>query len=148
MPARAVRYARDPRVAQGMRRIRLERGWTLDVVARMFECHPSKISRIENGKRRTPRPALAAEILGVTVGYLLMPCPQCAGTPRPGYQCQRCGTRGCTCQPCVTQPPHTPKQGEGADARTYGQSPTRDGGPPNVTRAEAARHHAQHPEQL
>jgi hypothetical protein len=47
---------RDPAVARGIRRARLERGWTRDDVVDKFGCHQSRISRIENGKRGTPPP--------------------------------------------------------------------------------------------
>jgi transcriptional regulator with XRE-family HTH domain len=85
-------YTLDPRVARGMRRVRIERGWTLEDVAALLKCHPSKVSRIENGERGTPDPAIIARILGVSVGYLLMPCPRCAERPPAGYMCLRCGT--------------------------------------------------------
>jgi hypothetical protein len=92
--SRAVRstHARDPRVARGMRRVRIERGWSLDEVAGLLKCHPSRISRIENGLCGTPAPAITAELLGVPLGYLLMSCPRCADRPPRGYQCLRCGT--------------------------------------------------------
>jgi hypothetical protein len=61
-----VTYARrDPQVARGIRRVRLERGWTLRDVALLLGCAPSRICRIENGERGTPDPAEAAGKLGV-----------------------------------------------------------------------------------
>jgi hypothetical protein len=88
-----MRYVvHDPEIARGMRRVRLERGWTLDEVAVLFGCNRSQISRAENGKRGTPAPAIVAGTLGVPVDYLLMPCPRCAYVPRYGFQCLRCGT--------------------------------------------------------
>ena len=90
MPATA-RTTRDPRVARGMRRVRTERGWSLDEVALLLGCHPSRISRIETGVRGTPDPATVADLLGVPVDYLLAPCPRCNGSPPYGFQCTRCG---------------------------------------------------------
>lgn len=86
-----VTTSSDPRIARGMRRVRRERGWSLDDVAALFGCDRSRISRIENHTRRAPDPTIAADLLGVTVDYLLMPCPQCAERPPHGYLCLRCG---------------------------------------------------------
>jgi transcriptional regulator with XRE-family HTH domain len=87
-------YARhDPRVARGIRRVRLERGWTLRDAALLLGCDPSRISRIENGERGTPDPAEAAGKLGVPLPYLMAPCPQCDYQPLQGYLCLRCGTQ-------------------------------------------------------
>jgi hypothetical protein len=83
----------DTRVAWGIRRLRLERRWSQAQVARLLGCHISRVSRIESGERGTPSPTVIAELLGTTVGYLLMPCPDCGGKPPCGYQCLRCGTR-------------------------------------------------------
>jgi len=70
-------YARtsNPTVARGMRRVRLERGWSLDDVARLFGCHVSQISRIENSKRSPPAAPVAAGVLGVRVEYLIAMSP-------------------------------------------------------------------------
>lgn len=88
-----MRHARrDPRIARGIRRVRLERGWTLRKVARLLGCDQSRISRIENGERGTPDPEIVARRLGVSVAYLLMPCPLCGDKPPHGYRCLRCGT--------------------------------------------------------
>jgi transcriptional regulator with XRE-family HTH domain len=84
---------RDPRVARGIRRVRLERGWTLRDAALLLGGDPSRISRIENGERGTPDPAEAAGKLGVPLPYLIAPCPQCGYQPPHGYLCLRCGTR-------------------------------------------------------
>lgn len=92
MSRRVTTGARDTLVARGMRRVRFERGLTLDEVARLLGCDRSKVSRIENGKRRAPAAEVVADMLGVPVIYLLMPCPQCRYDPAPGFLCLRCGT--------------------------------------------------------
>jgi hypothetical protein len=81
----------DPRVARGIRRIRTERGWSLDDVALLLGCDRSRVSRIESGQRGTPVPSLVADALGVPVEHLLAACPRCDGKPPYGYQCMRCG---------------------------------------------------------
>jgi transcriptional regulator with XRE-family HTH domain len=81
----------DPRVAQGIRRIRMERGWSLDDVALRLGCDRSRVSRIERGQRGTPVPALVADALGVPLDHLLAPCPRCDDKPPYGYRCLRCG---------------------------------------------------------
>jgi transcriptional regulator with XRE-family HTH domain len=83
---------RDVQVARGIRRVRLERGWTLRDTAARLGCDPSRICRIENGERGTPDPAEAAGKLGVPLSYLMEPCPQCGYQPPDGYLCLRCGT--------------------------------------------------------
>jgi transcriptional regulator with XRE-family HTH domain len=88
------RIQQDPRVVRGIRRIRLEHGWTLNEVAALLGCNGSQISRIENGQRGTPDPETVARGLGVPLDYLLMPCPRCADKPPHGYLCLRCGTHG------------------------------------------------------
>jgi transcriptional regulator with XRE-family HTH domain len=82
---------RDPMVAKGMRRIRLEQGLRLMDVAVLLECDVSRVSRIEHGERGTPDPGVVAGLLGVPVGYLLAPCPRCGYEPYAGYMCLRCG---------------------------------------------------------
>jgi ribosome-binding protein aMBF1 (putative translation factor) len=83
-----MRYVRrDPRVARGIRRVRLERGWTLNEVAALLCCDRSQISRIEKGERGLPDPEAVARQLGVSLSYLLMPCPRCVGKPPDGYLC-------------------------------------------------------------
>ena len=84
---------RDPQVARGIRRVRLERGWRLLDVARLLGCDPSRISRIENGQRGTPDPAEAAAKLGVPLPDLIAPCPRCGYQPPHGYLCGGCGTQ-------------------------------------------------------
>ena len=84
---------RDPQVARGIRRVRLERGWTLREMARLLGCHPSRICRIENGERGTPDPAEAAGKLGVPLSSLMEPCPRFGYQPPDGYLCLRCGTQ-------------------------------------------------------
>lgn len=89
-PVRST-YTRDPMVARGMRRIRLEQGLSLRDVAALLECDISRISRIERGERGTPDPGIVAGLLGVPVTYLLAPCPRCGYAPQAGYMCLRCG---------------------------------------------------------
>lgn len=86
-------YARDPQGARGIRRVRLERSWTLRDVALLLGCDQSRISRIERGERGTPDPAETAGLLGVPLPYLMAPCPRCGYQPLHGYQCLRCGTQ-------------------------------------------------------
>lgn len=86
-----VRGYRDPRVARGIRRVRMERGWSLEDVALLLGCDKSRVCRIERGQRGTPVPALVADALGVPLDHLLAPCPRCEGTPPFGYRCTRCG---------------------------------------------------------
>jgi DNA-binding XRE family transcriptional regulator len=83
----------DPRIAWGIRRLRIERGWTQAHVARLLGCNHTRISRIESGERGTPSPTVVADLLATTVDYLLMPCPDCGGKPPRGCQCLRCGTK-------------------------------------------------------
>lgn len=65
-------------------------------VGALLGVHTSTVSRIESGERRyallTRDPYQVADRLGVTPGYLLRSCPQCAYSPPSGYQCLRCGT--------------------------------------------------------
>lgn len=90
-PVLAQGYS-DRRVAQGIRRIRIERGWSLDDVALLLGCDSSRVSRIEHGRRGTPEAALVADALGVPLEHLLASCPRCDGKPPYGYRCLRCGT--------------------------------------------------------
>jgi DNA-binding XRE family transcriptional regulator len=83
----------DPRIAWGIRRLRIERGWTQQRVALLLGCHHTRISRIESGERGTPSAEVVADLLATTVRYLLMPCPDCHGTPPRGYECLRCGAK-------------------------------------------------------
>lgn len=83
----------DPRVAWGIRRLRIERRWSQAYVARLLGCDHTRVSRIESGLRGTPSPETIAELLGTTVGYLLMPCPNCGGKPPRGCECLRCGIK-------------------------------------------------------
>lgn len=81
----------DPRIAWGIRRVRIERGWTQAEVARLFGCSHTRVCRIERGERGTPSPEVVADLLGTTVRDLLTPCPDCRGKPPQGCQCLRCG---------------------------------------------------------
>lgn len=83
----------DSRVAWGIKRLRLERGWKQTRVARLLGCDVSRVSRIERGQCGTPSARIVAELLGTTVGYLLTPCPDCGGQPPRGCQCLRCSAR-------------------------------------------------------
>jgi hypothetical protein len=83
----------DPRVAWGIRRLRKERQWSQTRVAWLLGCDKSRVSRIERGQSGTPSPAVIAKLLDTTVGYLLMPCPDCGGKPARGCQCLRCGIK-------------------------------------------------------
>jgi DNA-binding XRE family transcriptional regulator len=88
-----IRGRVDPRIAWGIRRLRVERGWTQQRVAQLFGCDHTRISRIESGQRGTPSAEVVADLLATTVSYLLMPCPDCDGKPPRGCQCLRCGTK-------------------------------------------------------
>jgi transcriptional regulator with XRE-family HTH domain len=93
MTAPPRRPVRDPQVASGIRRIRIEHGWSLTESAARLRLDPSVVSRIENGRRPAPDAAAAAALLGVSPDYLLLPCPRCAYRPPRGYLCLRCGTQ-------------------------------------------------------
>jgi transcriptional regulator with XRE-family HTH domain len=79
----------------GIRRIRIQRGLSMQAMAELLGLHVSAISRIESGKRhaigwgRTPR--TVAILLGVEVSELLRVCGRCGYRPPEGYQCHWCG---------------------------------------------------------
>jgi hypothetical protein len=110
-------YARrDPQVARGIRRVRLERGWTLREVALLLGCDPSRICRIENGERGT-RPSgsgsQARRTVAVPDGALpamRLPAPRtgtcaCAAARRPARPARRGFSVPDTCR---TSPSETP----------------------------------------
>jgi hypothetical protein len=87
--------AEPDRIARGLRRIRLERGWHQHEVAALLGVSISVVSRLETGERRVRSDcAEFAAQLGVEVGELLRDCPRCGYAPPGGYQCGRCGTSG------------------------------------------------------
>ncbi|HEY1625513.1 MAG TPA: helix-turn-helix transcriptional regulator, partial [Streptosporangiaceae bacterium] len=85
-------------VRLGIRRIRIERGLTMDQMGELLGVSTGTISRIESGKRhaigwgRTPR--TVAVLLGVELTELLRICVRCGYRPPDGYQCHRCGMPG------------------------------------------------------
>jgi transcriptional regulator with XRE-family HTH domain len=79
-------------LARAMRRLRLERGWSLRDVASRAGLNFSQISRAENGLRRPLAPFVQAGIFEVGVSEVLKPCPHCGYDPPAGYMCLRCGT--------------------------------------------------------
>jgi DNA-binding XRE family transcriptional regulator len=85
----------DTLVRFGIRRIRTERGLSMQAMADLLGVHASAICRIEGGKRhavgwgRTPR--TIATLLGIDVPELLRVCAYCAYRPPAGCQCLRCG---------------------------------------------------------
>jgi DNA-binding XRE family transcriptional regulator len=87
----------DVLIARGIRRVRMERGWSMRDAAEMLSVNISTVSRIENGERRISRmwdTRTVASRLGVGVGYLLCAYPQCRYQPPSGYLCLRCGSSG------------------------------------------------------
>lgn len=84
--------AEPDRVARGLRRIRIERGWKLRDVAARLGVSAGTVSRYETGERRVRMVREVARQLGVTTGYLTRDCPRCSYQPPAGYQCLRCGT--------------------------------------------------------
>jgi hypothetical protein len=85
----------DTLVRFGIRRIRMQRGLSMQAMAELLGLHVSAVSRIESGKRhaigwgRTPR--TVAVLLGVEVSELLRICGRCGYRPPEGYQCHWCG---------------------------------------------------------
>jgi DNA-binding XRE family transcriptional regulator len=85
----------DTLVRLGIRRIRTERGLSMQAMAELLGVSTGTVSRIESGKRhaigwgRTPRSV--AVLLGVEVSELLRVCGRCGYRPPEGYQCHWCG---------------------------------------------------------
>jgi DNA-binding XRE family transcriptional regulator len=85
-------------VRLGIRRIRIERGLSMNAMADLLGVHVSAVSRIESGKRhaigwgRTPRSVAA--MLGIEVRELLRVCRHCGYRPPDGCACQWCGMPG------------------------------------------------------
>jgi hypothetical protein len=75
-----------------MRRLRLERGWTVREVAEKVGLNASQISRAETGLRRPMTVPVMCGVFGVDEAEVLAPCPNCTYQPPPGYRCLRCGT--------------------------------------------------------
>jgi DNA-binding XRE family transcriptional regulator len=79
----------------GIRRIRTERGLSMQAIAELLGVSTGTISRIESGKRhaigwgRTPRSV--AVLLGVDLSELLRICGRCGYRPPDGYECHWCG---------------------------------------------------------
>jgi DNA-binding XRE family transcriptional regulator len=82
----------------GIRRIRTERGLSMEQMGELLGIDKSAVCRIESGKRhaigwgRTPR--TVAILLGVEVSELLRICARCGYRPPDGYQCHWCGCGG------------------------------------------------------
>jgi hypothetical protein len=85
----------DTLVRFGIRRIRIERGLSMEQMGELLGIDKSAICRVEGGKRhaigwgRTPR--TVAVLLGVEVRELLRVCEHCAYRPPAGCRCLRCG---------------------------------------------------------
>lgn len=93
----------DRRVRDRLRQLRVERGLTLQQVAKAASLDVSTLSRLESGKRRLAidhLPGLAAA-LGVTVDELLMP----AVTPDPRVRREPTVRDGLTIWPLTHQGP-------------------------------------------
>ena len=86
------------RVAQGIRRFRVEHGLAMRAMSTLLGVDVSTISRIESGERQysylLTNPRVTAALLAISVVDLLRPCPQCGYQPLAGYLCQSCGMRG------------------------------------------------------
>ncbi len=82
------------RRAAGMRRVRLERGWTMREAARRLEHDVSAISRYEDGSRKPPAIRWIALCYDTTPAEIMAECPRCSYDPPPGYLCLRCGSTG------------------------------------------------------
>jgi Helix-turn-helix domain len=78
--------------ALAMRRLRLERGWTVAEVGQKVGLNASQISRAENGLRRPMTVPVICGVFEVAEAEALRPCPNCNYRPPAGYTCQRCGT--------------------------------------------------------
>ena len=85
----------DTLVRFGIRRIRIERGLSMEQMGELLGIDKSAICRVEGGKRhaigwgRTPR--TVAVLLGVEVRELLRVCGHCGYRPPAGCRCLRCG---------------------------------------------------------
>lgn len=86
------------RRALAMRRLRLERGWTVAQVGQKVGLNASQISRAENGLRRPFTIPVICGVFEVIEAEVLRPCPHCTYQPPAGYACLRCGTE----TPCLT----------------------------------------------
>jgi hypothetical protein len=82
----------ERRRAAGMRRVRLERGWTMREAAERLEHDVSAVSRYEDGSRRPPPLRWLALCYDTTAEAIMADCPHCAYHPPAGYQCLRCGS--------------------------------------------------------
>jgi transcriptional regulator with XRE-family HTH domain len=78
--------------ALAMRRLRVERGWTVAQVGQKVGLHASQVSRAENGLKRPMTVPVICGVFEVTEAEALRPCPNCKYRPPAGYTCQRCGT--------------------------------------------------------
>jgi len=78
--------------ALAMRRLRLERGWTVAQVGQKVGLNASQISRAENGLRRPMTVPVICGVFGVAEAEVLAACPDCGYRPPSGYACLRCGT--------------------------------------------------------
>ena len=70
--------------ALAMRRLRLERGWTLRQVGQKVGLHASQISRAENGLKRPMTVPVICGVFEVTEAEALRPCPNC--NYQPGHR--------------------------------------------------------------
>jgi len=82
----------EERRAAGMRRWRLEQGWTMREGARRLEHDVSAVSRWEDRQRKPPPLRWIALVYDTTEAEIMAACPRCGYNPTPGYQCLRCGT--------------------------------------------------------
>ncbi len=80
------------RRAAGMRRIRLERGWSMREAGRRLERDVSAVSRWEDGSRKPPSARWIALCYETAPAEVMADCPHCKYDPPPGYRCLRCGT--------------------------------------------------------
>lgn len=99
-------------IADNLRRLRLQRGWSVRRLA--DECAKrgasqlteASLGNIERGQdpdaKRKPRDLSAGELViltclfGVSTGFLvsLPTCPTCSGQPPAGFTCNACGAGG------------------------------------------------------
>jgi transcriptional regulator with XRE-family HTH domain len=82
------------RRAAGMRRIRLERGWSMYEAGKRLDHDVSAVSRWESGLRKPPSLRWIAFAYETTAAEIMRPCPRCRYQPPAGFQCLRCGTIG------------------------------------------------------
>jgi transcriptional regulator with XRE-family HTH domain len=78
--------------AHGMRRLRMERGLSLEQAGKLLGIHKSNVLRTERGERAVLPLSKIAGAFGVTEAEVLEPCPRCRYDPPAGYLCLRCGT--------------------------------------------------------